>query len=187
MSKKLLSLAVIATISGACTDSPMAVEDQTPQFARSAAAAAAQPGGSTIAELALGTEALSTLVFALTTSDSTCGTDFLTVLSTNKGQYTVFAPTNEAFGALIGALGSETVLSCAVLPNVLAYHVTRGRHTSKSVLNVDSFRMLNGERAVIDGATIQGAPLNLGLIDISASNGIVHVVDAVLLPPSITN
>jgi uncharacterized surface protein with fasciclin (FAS1) repeats len=45
--------------------------------------------------------------------------------------------------------------------------------------------MLSGEWATVEGTTIAGAPLNLDLINISASNGIVHVVDGVLLPPSI--
>ena len=45
--------------------------------------------------------------------------------------------------------------------------------------------MLSGEEAVVEGTTIAGAPLNLGLVNISASNGIVHVVDGVLIPPSI--
>ena len=102
-----------------------------------------------------------------------------------KGPFTVFAPTNAAFATLIGALGEATVLSCDVLPTVLAFHVTRGRHTSTSVLARQSIRMINGEWAAVEGTTIAGAPLNLGLVNISASNGIVHVVDAVLLPPSI--
>ena len=103
----------------------------------------------------------------------------------NAENITVFAPTNDAFATLIGALGQETVLSCDVLPTVLAYHVTAGRHTSTSVLAHDRFRMLSGEWAAVEGTTIAGAPLNLGLINISASNGIVHVVDGVLIPPSI--
>ncbi|MDX1645766.1 MAG: fasciclin domain-containing protein [Longimicrobiales bacterium] len=188
MTKKLFSLAVIGAALGACADSPVSPVDAEPQLARSAAAeaaAAAKPGEYSIVELAGMTPALSTLVFAIETSDAECGTNFAGALS-GGGQFTVFAPTNEAFDALIGALGADLVLSCDVLPTVLAYHVTRGRHTSNSVLAVRSFRMLSGERAMIDGTTIAGAPLNLDLIDISASNGIVHVVDAVLLPPSIT-
>ena len=97
----------------------------------------------------------------------------------------MFAPTDAAFATLIGALGQQTVLSCAVLPTVLAFHVTPGRHTSTSVLARPSIRMLSGERAAVQGTTIAGAPLDLGLVNISASNGIVHVVDAALLPPSI--
>ena len=131
------------------------------------------------------TPALSTLVTAIGVSDTNCGTSFGETLSGPRGQFTVFAPTNAAFDAAFSALGAATVLSCDVLPTVLAYHVTRGRQTSKSVLARPGFRMLSGEYAPVVGTTIAGAPLNLGLIDISASNGIVHVVDAVLVPPSI--
>jgi transforming growth factor-beta-induced protein len=179
------TLVIGALALAACseTTAPIAASDDA-SLSR-AAAAAAKPGTATIVELAQGTGALSTLVFAIGYSDTNCGTSFAATLGSKGGQYTVFAPTNEAFATLIGALGEATVLSCDVLPTVLAFHVTRGRHTSTSVLAHDSIRMLSGERAAVDGTTIAGAPLNLGLVNISASNGIVHVVDGVLLPPSI--
>ena len=180
----------------ACSDGPMAPADFEPVDAAfvnapalgsgaTAAAAAARPGASTIVQLAGSVDALSTLVFAIGVSDTECGTNFGSVLGSGGGQFTVFAPTNDAFSALIGALGAETVLSCDVLPTVLAFHVTRGRLNSLAVLARPSIRMLSGESASVVGTTIAGAPLNLGLVDISASNGIVHVVDAVLIPGSI--
>ena len=179
------TLAVAALSLAACSDAtaPLAATDDA--SASRAAAAAAKPGTSTIVELAQATDALSTLVFAIGYSDANCGTSFAATLGSKGGQYTVFAPTNAAFATLIGALGEATVLSCDVLPTVLAFHVTRGRHTSTSVLAHDSIRMLSGERAEIEGTTIAGAPLELGLVNISASNGIVHVVGGVLVPPSI--
>ena len=180
-----LTIAIGAIALAACSDStaPIAPSDDA-SLARGAAAAA-RPGAATIVELAQGTSALSTLVFAIGYSDANCGTSFAATLGAKGGQYTVFAPTNAAFETLIGALGAPTVLSCDVLPTVLAFHVTRGRHTSTSVLAHDRLRMLSGEWAAVDGTTIAGAPLNLGLVNISASNGIVHVVDGVLIPPSI--
>jgi transforming growth factor-beta-induced protein len=138
----------------------------------------------TIAELAADTPALSTLLSAIQQSDASCGTNFATALS-GAGDFTVFAPTNDAFTTLIGALGTETVLSCEVLPTVLAFHVTQGRLDSKAVLARSEIQMLSGERAAISGTTIAGAPLNLDLLDLPASNGIVHVVNAVMIPPSI--
>jgi len=180
----------------ACMDAPTAPADFGPvdasfmnaRAAANAAAApavAARPGSSTIVELAASTDALSTLVFAIGVSDTECGTNFGAVLGSGQGQFTVFAPTNDAFADLIGQLGAETVLSCEVLPTVLAFHVTRGRLVSRAVLARPSIRMLSGESASVVGTTVAGAPLNLGLVDISASNGIVHVVDAVLIPGSI--
>jgi transforming growth factor-beta-induced protein len=191
MAKKFFALLLVAAAVGACDDTPVSPVDADPQFARQGPPAdkelpAAVPGTSTIVELAQNTPALSTLVFALTTSDANCETNFVDVLSGN-GQFTVFAPTNDAFDAIIGALGAEVVLSCDVLPTVLAYHVKRGRQTSGAVLETEEYRMLSGEIAVVDAdaLTVGGARLNLGLLDISASNGIVHVVDDVLVPPSI--
>lgn len=142
------------------------------------------PAQQNIVELAAATPALSTLVFAITESDRLCGTSYAAVLS-GAGNFTVFAPTNDAFAATIGALGAGTVLSCAVLPTVLAFHVAPVRLDSRAVLARSEIEMLSGERAAVTGTTIAGAPLNLNLLDLAASNGIVHVVDAVLLPPSI--
>lgn len=186
MYRKLLAPLAVAVAVAGCDETPLSPSATDPQFAVSESAAAAKPSDATIVDLAVATDALSTLVFAITTSDADCGTDFAGLLSSKNGQFTVFAPTNAAFDELIDALGADTVLSCDVLPTVLAFHVTRGRHTSTSVLAHKRFRMLSGETAAIEGATIAGAPLNLGLLNISASNGVVHVVDAVLLPPSIT-
>ena len=177
------TLAIAAIALAACSEptSPIAPTDD----ASLSRGVSAKPGTATIVELAQGTSALSTLVFAIGYSDANCGTNFAATLGSKGGQYTVFAPTNDAFATLIGALGQATVLSCDVLPTVLAFHVTPGRHTSTSVLAHKELRMLSGESAAVEGTTIAGAPLNLGLVNISASNGIVHVVDGVLLPPSI--
>ena len=169
----------------ACSDATAPSANPDTRSLSSHAGVSAKPGDSTILELAQATDALSTLVFAVGYSDANCGTSFAATLSSTDAQYTVFAPTNAAFSTLIAALGAPTVLSCDVLPTVLAFHVTRGRHTSTSVLAHKRIRMLSGEWAAVEGTTIAGAPLNLGLVNISASNGVVHVVDAVLLPPSI--
>lgn len=187
-----LSAAALALTLGACAESTTAptplteVAEAKPGFA-----AAAKPSGSTIVALAEATPALATLVTVIGLSDADCGTSFGATLSGKRGQFTVFAPTNDAFTPVLDLLGNlpAGLTFCDVVPTVLAYHVTRGRHHSQSVLSNDSFRMLSGEFAEVDAgaspATVGGAPLNLGLLDISASNGIVHVVDAVLLPPSI--
>ena len=180
-----VTLALGALALAACSDTTAPTAAPDARSVSSDAAVSAKPGDATILALAQGTDALSTLVFAIGYSDTNCGTSFAATLGSTDAQYTVFAPTNAAFSTLIAALGAPTVLSCDVLPTVLAFHVTRGRHTSTSVLAHQRIRMLSGEWAAVNGTTIAGAPLNLGLVNISASNGIVHVVDAVLLPPSV--
>jgi uncharacterized surface protein with fasciclin (FAS1) repeats len=141
-----------------------------------------------IAEIAAGTPDVSTLVAAL---------DKAGLVGTFEGvrHYTVFAPTNAAFDAAAAALlgagrtGPDLVeaLDVETLTAVLTYHVTNGDRRATSVVAAGSLRMLDGHEttiAVQDGsATIDGATIVAA--DIVASNGIVHVIDAVILPPSL--
>ena len=187
---RLLGILAISLSVAACSESLTNLdgESEDPTTSESSPVASKKPGTVTIAALAASVDTLSTLNFAIAYSDSACGSGFATALSSEDDQFTVFAPTNTAFATAIDVLGAATVLDCAVLPVVLAYHVTRGRHWSRNVLAHKRFRMLSGEYAYVDAdaLTIADAPLDATLLDNSASNGMVHVVDAVLLPPSIT-
>jgi len=123
-------------------------------------------------------------------------------LLTGPDKYTLFAPTDEAFENLQKALNIETpspeltclvddVLGTGTLYTVLAYHVTDGRRFSNSVFNRNNNKeveMLTGdyitttpELQIIDGFPKVVNPLE-SLYDINASNGVIHVIDAVLLP-----
>lgn len=97
-----------------------------------------------------------------------------------KGQRTVFAPTDDAFAAI--GLDETTIGSLPqdALVDILLYHVSNGRLYAEDVVTKDRLRMLNGGFTAIDGATIDGA--NIIVTDVEASNGIIHVIDAVLLP-----
>jgi uncharacterized surface protein with fasciclin (FAS1) repeats len=99
------------------------------------------------------------------------------------GQKTVFAPTDAAFGDLpegtVAFLLQEENLP--TLQNILLYHVTSGRREATSVLPATRIRMLNGGFTTISGASINNAAI-IGPNAVIASNGIVHVIDAVLLP-----
>ena len=115
----------------------------------------------------------------------------------NEGSYTVFAPTNAAFDAAAQALlGDESAtgldllltLDKETLSFILLYHVVPGKLLSGDVLASDTFTTANGDDINRDGTTILGGQgsagnLVLDLIDIEASNGVVHVIDGVLLPP----
>ena len=143
-----------------------------------AAPVAARRPGPSIVDTAIAVNAdsgqFSTLIAALKAAD------LVSVLDGNR-QFTVFAPTDAAFAALgLDASNIGTAFDKATLTNILLYHVTTGRKDSGDVLSSDSLRMLNGQRADIGGATIDGAPIIA--VDISTSNGIIHVVDGVLLP-----
>ena len=99
-------------------------------------------------------------------------------------QYTVFAPTDAAFvttlgtGTEAGAIDAVNTLDVATLRNILLFHVTNGRRNSNSVLAAPGYTMLNGVTLTRDQLSAAG----LGATDISASNGIVHVINAVLMP-----
>ncbi|MEM7610831.1 MAG: fasciclin domain-containing protein [Pseudomonadota bacterium] len=105
----------------------------------------------------------------------------------NGGPFTVFAPTDEAFAALPEGT-VETLLkpeNKEQLANILKFHVLSGKVKSSALADGISVDTLLGVSANIaaagDGFTIQGA--NIVATDIKASNGIVHVIDAVILPP----
>lgn len=107
------------------------------------------------------------------------------VLSGNR-PYTVFAPTDDAFAVYNittdanGNLINNSGLSEAELTNIVLYHVTNGKRLSQSVVNSSQLRMANGEFAAVNGASVDGA--NIIVADVKASNGVIHAVDAVLLP-----
>lgn len=133
-----------------------------------------------IVDLAVKTEFLSTLVAAVEAGD-------LVGVLKGEGPFTVFAPTNEAF-AKLPAGTVETLLkpeNKAQLVAVLTYHVVPGKVYSKDLKNGMKAKTAQGSEVTI---TLQGgkAMVNQATVtaaDIEASNGVVHVIDAVILPP----
>lgn len=100
------------------------------------------------------------------------------------GPYTVFAPTNEAFKALFKQLGVSGVkdLTAEQLTPILTYHVVSGKVMSTDLTNT-SVATLNGQKIKIDLSN--GVKINESKVtkaDISGTNGVVHVIDRVLLP-----
>ena len=101
-----------------------------------------------------------------------------------KGPYTVFAPTDAAFAkvphATLEALGKDR----AKLRSVLLYHVVKGRLTAAEVTKRRAVTTLNGRRAAIRvrGAKVFVDGARVVTPDVAASNGVVHVINKVLLP-----
>lgn len=102
------------------------------------------------------------------------------------GPFTVFAPTDEAFknlpdGALEGLLKDKEVLK-----NLLLYHVVSGNVSSKEVVDLNQATTLNGSDLKIktDDGKVMINDAHVTSADIMASNGIIHVIDKVLLPPT---
>ncbi len=105
-------------------------------------------------------------------------------------RYTVFAPTDAAFAALGLNAGNISLAPKKELRNILLYHVTNGKRFSGSVLGSRFIRMANGEFTRIsvnqNGAFInQSKLLAPDLIDIEADNGVIHVIDSVLVPSAL--
>jgi uncharacterized surface protein with fasciclin (FAS1) repeats len=106
----------------------------------------------------------------------------------SDGPLTVFAPTDEAFAAL----GEEKIAELlkpenkALLASILTYHVAPGKLKAKKVVAANAIETLNGQRIDItlsdDGAFVDGAKILK--TDIKASNGVIHVIDTVILPSS---
>jgi uncharacterized surface protein with fasciclin (FAS1) repeats len=102
------------------------------------------------------------------------------------GPLTVFAPTDEAFAKLpAGTL--EALLkpeNKATLTAILTYHVASGRLTADEVVTLDRIKTLNGQRpaVAVDDHGVRVGPARVTATDIMASNGVIHVIDTVLLP-----
>ena len=141
-------------------------------------AAAAKPGTSTIVEIVLQPDGEFDVLQAAVVRAG------LVDALNGKDQYTVFAPTDAAFVETLGvaneaeAIAVVNALPLDALTNILLYHVTEGRHTSRSVLAAPEYEMLNGQYLTRD--ELLGA--GIALKDISASNGIIHVINHVLIP-----
>ena len=104
----------------------------------------------------------------------------------SKGPFTVFAPTDDAF-AKLPAGTVETLLkpeNKEKLKAILLYHVVAGDVTSAKVVKLTSAKTVNGQDvkiSVVDG-TVMINDAKVVKADIAASNGVIHVIDTVLLP-----
>jgi len=135
-----------------------------------------------IVETAIATPELSTLVTAVTQAE-------LVGTLQSEGPFTVFAPVNDAFAALPPAT-LEALLqpeNIADLQAILTYHVVPGAIMSSDLTDGMQAVTVNGETITINvdasGVSINGSA-NVAMADIETSNGIVHVIDTVLLPPA---
>jgi uncharacterized surface protein with fasciclin (FAS1) repeats len=101
-----------------------------------------------------------------------------------KGPFTVFAPTDAAFAKLPAGTVEALLKDKEKLTAILTYHVVPGKVEAKDVVKLSSAKTVNGQSVTIkvmdgmvhiDGATVTKA-------DIGASNGVIHVIDTVILP-----
>jgi transforming growth factor-beta-induced protein len=140
----------------------------------------------TIAEIVAGDENFSILLAAVQAADPA----ILEALS-DEGSLTVFAPTNDAFAALLEALdlSAEDLLGNTELLNqVLLYHVVEGAVPAADVVTLDGQSVptlledSSIDISIVDGGVVLNGNVNVIQTDIVASNGIIHVIDGVLVP-----
>jgi uncharacterized surface protein with fasciclin (FAS1) repeats len=102
-----------------------------------------------------------------------------------RGQYTVFAPTDDAFATVgIDSSNCEALAATPFVTNVLRYHVAKGRRDAADVTHSSRIRMLNREftRISTDGNAYFVNDARIIVTDVFASNGVIHALDGVLLP-----
>jgi uncharacterized surface protein with fasciclin (FAS1) repeats len=132
----------------------------------------------TIAAIAAGDGRFDTLVAALTAAD-------LVDTLNGAGQFTVFAPTDAAFAALPAGTIDALLADKTALTNILLYHVVGGKALASDVVGQSSLNTL-GPGSISVTVTEDGVFLNdtvqIIITDIQASNGVIHVIDAVLIP-----
>mgnify|MGYP002783643022 CR=1 FL=1 len=126
-----------------------------------------------IVDIALADPDLSSLVHALVEADLVSSLD-------TAGPFTVFAPTNAAFAAL-----GDVSLDEATLKNVLLYHVVSGAVPAETVVTLPSVTTLNGQSVSIrvEGSNVFVGDAQVIMTNIIASNGVIHKISAVLMPP----
>jgi uncharacterized surface protein with fasciclin (FAS1) repeats len=147
-------------------------------------AVAAAPPGPTLVDVAIAVNAetgeFSTLIAAVLAADPAV----LATLSGN-GQFTVFAPTDAAFAKLGLDADNIGTLDQDALTQILLYHVARGRRNSSAVLGSSRIRTLQGGFLFQSGGVLTdslGRTSNIIGTDVPAANGLIHVIDTVVLP-----
>ena len=140
-----------------------------------------EAASNTIVDIAVADGRFTTLVAAVTAAD-------LVETLSGEGPFTVFAPTDDAFAAL-----PEGTLDSLLLPenkqqltDILLYHVVSGKVMAADVVTLSSATTVLGKDVTItvkDGKVFLNDTVEVIITDIEASNGVIHVIDAVLLPP----
>ena len=130
----------------------------------------------TIVDVASNTEGFSTLVTAIKAAD-------LVDTLNGQGPFTVFAPTDEAFAALPEGALEGLLADPQQLASVLTLHVVAGKAEAADVVGLSDVTTVQGKTLAIDttdGVSVGGAKVIQA--DVSASNGVIHVIDRVILP-----
>jgi uncharacterized surface protein with fasciclin (FAS1) repeats len=169
----LLTLAALAVVVSACSTAA----SPSPAPATTAPSEAAMGD---IVQTATEAGSFGTLLTAATAAD------LVTTLQ-GEGPFTVFAPTDEAFAALPEGTLDSLLADPEALKKVLLYHVVSGKVTADQVVGLTSANSVEGSPiaiAVKDGTVYLNDAAKVLTTDVMASNGVIHVIDQVILPPA---
>lgn len=168
----------------ACSDND---DDRRPAYGGSSSSSSSQAAASNIVEVAAANGSFTTLLNAL----QSAGLD--DELSDPNASVTVFAPTDAAFAALQESLGEEAynaLLGSDQLDDILLYHVVGSEIDAQAAIaaNGSLLETLNGTDVAISyvDETVMVNDASVTIPDVAASNGIIHVIDKVIVPPSET-
>ncbi len=159
---------VLAACAPAATPEPTAEPTEEPM-----------PEEQTIVDIAVADGRFETLVAALQAAD-------LAETLAGEGPFTVFAPTDEAFGKLPEGTVEALLEDIPTLTDILLYHVVSGEVLAEQVVELEEAETLLGENVSIrvEDGNVYINDAMVVITDIMASNGVIHVIDNVLLPPS---
>jgi uncharacterized surface protein with fasciclin (FAS1) repeats len=176
-------IAALLFLSGCSSDSDDAASATTSAAAPAASEMASEPAMAepgTIVEVASSNSDFETLVAAVTAAG-------LVETLSGEGPFTVFAPTDAAFEAL-----PEGVLDALLLPenkdaltSILTYHVVSGEVMAADVQPGDVETVEGSSIAITTDGGVKVNESNVVATDVDASNGVIHVIDAVLVPPTV--
>ena len=195
----LLSLAALAVAVAACSSASTASPTAAPATKAPASVAPASVAPASAAPTtAPATKAPASAATGDIVDVATAAGGFKTLLQAataaglvdtlkGAGPFTVFAPTDAAFAALPAGTLEALLKDPAKLKDILLYHVVAGKVTADQVVKLTSATTAEGKTVKItvkDGAVYLNDNVKVVTTDIPASNGVIHVIDAVLLPPS---
>lgn len=175
----LLGLVLVVA---ACGDDDTSTTTEAPTTTAADTTTTEAPAPADIVDTAIAAGDFSTLVAAVQAAD-------LEGTLRSEGPFTVFAPTDAAFAAALEALEltADELLASEGLADILLYHVVSGEVLAETVVTLDSATTAQGADVTIEvtdaGVLLNGSVL-VTVTDIQASNGVIHVIDGVLLPPT---
>jgi len=134
-----------------------------------------------IVETAIDNGNFTTLVSALTEAN-------LVSTLQGTGPFTVFAPTDAAFAKIDSTTLTDLVADKPNLTKVLTYHVVSGKYLAADVVGMTTLTSFEGSDLTITvtGSTVQIDGATITTTDIECSNGVIHVIDSVMIPPTVT-